>query len=160
MVFASPSRLEPAPISSLWPSNNKIKIVLEEIESVGIFKDFLLAVSPLRIQPILVPIDAPGSSASNDTGLGGNFANHGKLWVTQNPGFSRILRFLVQMPQVQMPQVKIADIQMRGSSGALLRDFACRSHSSGCAILKQKSDQLREPGSHFLFHIIADRIEE
>ncbi|KAI1693345.1 hypothetical protein DdX_20720 [Ditylenchus destructor] len=114
MVFASPSRLEPAPISGLWPSNNKIKIVLEEIESVGIFKDFLLAVSPLRIQ----------------------------------------------MPQVQMPQVKIADIQMRGSSAALLRDFDFRSHSSGCAILKQKSDQLREPGSHFLFHIIADRIEE
>ncbi|KAI1702569.1 BTB/POZ domain-containing protein [Ditylenchus destructor] len=120
------------------------KIVLEEIESVEIFKDFLLAVSPLRIQP----------NPSNVVALLKLAHQYDIPFLMRNCEDHLMLCY----------EIPIADrILLAGKYGLdslRMRTMQQLSDDDLQEILKEKSDQLREPESNFLFHIIADRMQE
>ncbi|KAI1693659.1 BTB/POZ domain-containing protein [Ditylenchus destructor] len=120
------------------------KIVLEEIESVGIFKDFLLAVSPLRIQPNPSNVDA--------------------LLKLARQYDVPILMHKCENHLMSCYEISLADrILLAGEYGLdslRKRTMLQLSNDDFQEMLKEKSKQLREPESNFLFDIIADRMQE
>ncbi|KAI1694394.1 BTB/POZ domain-containing protein [Ditylenchus destructor] len=120
------------------------KIVLEEIESIGIFKDFLLAVSPLRIQP----------NPSNVVALLKLAHQYDIPFLMRNCEDHLMLCYEISIADRILLAGKYGLDSLRMRTMQQLSDFELQE------ILKDKSDQLREPESNFLFHIIADRIEE
>ncbi|KAI1693306.1 BTB/POZ domain-containing protein [Ditylenchus destructor] len=116
------------------------RIELEGIESADIFKDFLLAVSPLRIQP-----------------------NPSNVVALLKLAHQYDIPFQCHIP-LHCYEISTADrILLAGKYGLeSLKTCIMQQLSNGdlTEILRNKRDQLREIGSEFLFDVIADRLDE
>ncbi|KAI1713787.1 BTB/POZ domain-containing protein [Ditylenchus destructor] len=120
------------------------KIVLEGIESAEIFKDFLLAISPLRIQP----------NPSNVVAL---------LKLAHQYDIPFLMRNC-EDHLLRCYEISIADrILLAGKyglEGLKISTVQQLSDDVLQEILKEKQVELREPESSFLFDIIANRIKK